>query len=86
MLQKLLERLRLATQFAEDNYDKDYRNFYRMKEQKKLEYLELRIELEQYKAEREAELEHIAQAMSDLDYADAMADSFRGGPDADTSY
>ena len=43
----------------------------------------LRAEVDAYKAEKEAELAQIAEAMSGLDYADAVAESFGGGPSSD---
>ncbi len=40
----------------------------------------LRAEVDAYKAEKEAELAEIAEAIGAMDYADAVADSFGGGP------
>lgn len=79
MLKEWLERLRLVTEYTEDDM-KDFSKFHRMKEDKKLQFLEMRIEMEQYKAEREAELAEITEAMDALDYAETVSDSFQGGP------
>jgi hypothetical protein len=72
MLRALLDRLRLCHQ--EEGYDvKTYAERVQERQQ-------LRAELDQHRAEKEAELTEIEKATSDLDYMDALADSFSGGP------
>lgn len=75
MLQQLLERLRLLSD-CDRNAIKDFDNWHRLKEDRKL----LRLEMELYKAEKENELAKVAEAMDTLDYMEAMMDSFQGGP------
>jgi hypothetical protein len=73
MLKELLERLRLVT-FDEGVEIKTYA-------EKVQERNNLREELLKAEEERQAELDQIAEAMFELDYADAdEADSFDGGP------
>lgn len=67
MLEGLFERLRLLVTLTDD--------------EQKMESKELRAMMEAYKAEKEAELEQIAEAMDEMDYMEAMADSFQGGPE-----
>lgn len=45
---------------------------------------ELRADLEAHIAEKEKELEDARNCMSDLEYAEAVMDSFQGGPGEDT--
>lgn len=59
---------------------KDFDKFQRLREDRKLAFLDLRIEMEQYRAEQEDRLAQVWQALGDLDYAQAMVDSFQGGP------
>jgi hypothetical protein len=75
MIQELLERLELILTFSKEEM-REYMDMEKLTEQR----LQLRAEMEAYKAEKEAELAQVAQAMSDLDYAEAVADSFQGGP------
>ena len=44
---------------------------------------EMRAMMEEHKAEKEAELAQITEAMGELDYMEAMTDSFAGGPEGD---
>ena len=75
MLSDFLERLYLLTHHDTEAV-KDWDRWQRLREDRKL----LRLEMQLYKAEREHELEQIAQVMGELDYADSLADSFQGGP------
>ena len=70
MLDALLERLRFLTVSKQD-------------EQWGHDSKELRAMIDDRRAEMQAELEQLAEAASELDYMDAMADSFSGGPDND---
>lgn len=72
MLEDLMERLnRLLTGKRDDQWQIDSK--------------ELRAMIEAHKAEKEAELQALADASDELDYVEAMADSFQGGPDASDS-
>lgn len=82
MLENLKRRILELTTTAEDNY-KDFDKFIRMKEERIRDLLEIRTQLEHYMSEREAELAAAAETMEALDYAEAMVDSFQGGPEGD---
>lgn len=84
MFADLLQRLRFMrenTEFMSEDM-KDFDKFQRMTE-RRAQRLAIMMEVEAYKAEREAELAQLAEEMSAMDYADAVAESFGGGPGND---
>ena len=88
-LKQFMERLR----HAREEYDfrrlnlqynseemKDFSRFMRLNEEQKLHLMEMSLEAEAARAEADEALAQIASEMSALDYMEAMADSFAGGP------